>query len=46
MPSDQATPAGVPAAAFGAFAPAVEYLIDAAERSVLFWDVLGQRGNQ
>ena len=48
MPSDQATRAsgGVPAASFGAFAPAVEYLIDAAERSVLFWDVLGQRGNQ
>jgi hypothetical protein len=27
-------------------APALEYLIDAAERSILFWDVLNQRGNQ
>jgi hypothetical protein len=31
---------------FGAFAPAVEYLVDAAQRSVLFWDVMRQRGNQ
>ena len=45
MPSDKAAqaPAGAP---FGAFAPAMEYMIDAAERSVLFWDVLAQRGNQ
>ncbi len=45
MPSDKAAqaPAGAP---FGAFAPAFEYMIDAAERSVLFWDVLAQRGNQ
>ncbi|MGN6747982.1 MAG: DUF3141 domain-containing protein [Xanthobacteraceae bacterium] len=28
------------------FGPAVEYLIDAAQRSVLFWDVMRQRGNQ
>ena len=31
---------------FGIFAPAVEYMIDAAQRSVLFWDVMRQRGNQ
>src|SRR5215204_1567653 len=31
---------------FGAFGPAVEYMIDAAQRSVLFWDVMRQRGNQ
>jgi Protein of unknown function (DUF3141) len=31
---------------FGPFAPAMEYLIDAAQRSVLFWDVMRRRGNQ
>src|SRR5258705_5321111 len=31
---------------FGPFAPAVEYMVDAAQRSVLFWDVMRQRGNQ
>ena len=30
----------------GMFAPAMEYMIDAAQRSVLFWDVMRQRGNQ
>ena len=30
----------------GAFAPAAEYLVDAAQRSVLFWDVMRQRGDQ
>jgi len=30
----------------GPFAPAIEYLIDAAQRSVLFWDVMRERGNQ
>jgi pimeloyl-ACP methyl ester carboxylesterase len=28
------------------FGPAVEYLIDAAQRSVLYWDVMRQRSNQ
>jgi pimeloyl-ACP methyl ester carboxylesterase len=28
------------------FAPAFEYFIDAAQRTVLFWDVMRQRGNQ
>jgi Protein of unknown function (DUF3141) len=32
--------------ALGFFAPFFEYAIDAAQRSVLFWDVMRQRGNQ
>jgi hypothetical protein len=31
---------------FDPFAPAVEYMADAAQRSILFWDVMRQRGNQ
>jgi pimeloyl-ACP methyl ester carboxylesterase len=31
---------------FGVFGPAMEYMVDAAQRSVLFWDVMRQRGNQ
>ena len=31
---------------FGMFAPTMEYMIDAAQRSVLFCDVMRQRGNQ
>jgi len=31
---------------FGLFAPLVEYMVDAAQRSVLFWDTLRERGNQ
>jgi pimeloyl-ACP methyl ester carboxylesterase len=31
---------------FNMFGPAFEYLIDAGQRSVLFWDVMRQRGNQ
>src|SRR6516164_9313792 len=31
---------------FGTFAPAVDYMVDAAQRTVLFWDVMRQRGNQ
>jgi hypothetical protein len=34
------------AAASGPFVPIFEYLVDAAQRSVLFWDVMRQRGNQ
>jgi len=33
------------APALGFFAPVVEYLTDAAQRSVLFWDVMRQRGD-
>src|SRR5947207_10047795 len=31
---------------FTPFAAAAEYMIDAAQRSLLFWDVMRQRGNQ
>ena len=31
---------------FGFFGAATEYAIDAAQRTVLFWDVMRQRGNQ
>jgi pimeloyl-ACP methyl ester carboxylesterase len=31
---------------FGAFGPAIDYAIDAAQRTVLFWDVMRQRCNQ
>ncbi len=31
---------------FGLFTPAAEYFVDAAQRSVLFWDVMRQRGDQ
>src|SRR5262249_21209042 len=31
---------------FGPFGAALEYWVDAAQRSVLFWDVMRQRGNQ
>ena len=30
----------------GMFAPVMDYMVDAAQRSVLFWDVMRQRGNQ
>ncbi len=31
---------------FSPFAPALDYLVDAAQRSVLFWDVMGKRAKQ
>jgi pimeloyl-ACP methyl ester carboxylesterase len=31
---------------FGMFGPAMDYALDAAQRTVLFWDVMRQRGNQ
>jgi hypothetical protein len=48
MPSDQDQPSSMPASMspFGIFAPAMDYLTDAAQRGVLFWDVMRQRGNQ
>ena len=48
MPSEQKQPSSMSAFApqLGTFAPAVEYLVDAAQRSVLFWDAMRQRGNQ
>src|SRR6516225_8983069 len=48
MPSNQAdlSSTGAFAAPLGVFGPAMEYMVDAAQRSVLFWDVMRQRGNQ
>ena len=49
MPKTPSLPAPLsenPASLFGLFAPAIEYLVDAAQRSVLFLDVMRQRGNQ
>ena len=31
--------------AFGLLSPAIEYATDAAQRTILFWDVMRQRGN-
>src|SRR2546422_7812904 len=48
MLPDQKQPAsiGAFAAPLGVFGPAIEYMVDAAQRSVLFFDVMRQRGNQ
>lgn len=47
MSTSEKTPSGGDlAGSLGLFGPATEYLIDAAQRSVLFWDVMRQRGNQ
>jgi hypothetical protein len=48
MPSDQKQPSSIGAFTWplGLFGPAMEYMVDAAQRSVLFWDVMRQRGNQ
>jgi hypothetical protein len=47
MPPSQKQPSSIGAPTpFGMFAPAMEYMVDAAQRSVLFWDVMRQRGNQ
>ena len=36
----------LPSDMFGMLGPAMDYLIDAGQRTVLFWDVMRQRGNQ
>jgi uncharacterized protein DUF3141 len=48
MPSNQKQPSVTEEfmPQLGGFAPAMEYLVDAAQRGVLFWDVMRQRGNQ
>ncbi|MFY9684661.1 MAG: DUF3141 domain-containing protein [Pseudolabrys sp.] len=46
MASEQKGSSNSNATPFGVFTSAVEYAIDAAQRNVLFWDVLRQRGNQ
>src|SRR4029453_56142 len=38
--------ATAPKQASNPLAAATEYMVDAAQRSVLFWDVMRQRGNQ
>src|SRR3954469_13306100 len=43
MPSDITNPFAFP---LGDFRSAVEYMVDSAQRNVLFWDVMRQRGNQ
>jgi pimeloyl-ACP methyl ester carboxylesterase len=43
MPSDKTNPFAFPLAYFRS---AVEYMVDSAQRNVLFWDVMRQRGNQ
>ncbi len=48
MPRDQEAQSSTnpPTSFFGPYKPAVDYMIDAAQRSVLFFDVMRQRGNQ
>src|SRR4029079_5930570 len=48
MPSHnkQLSPSESSLPAMGLFAPLIDYAVDAAQRSVLFWDVMRQRGNQ
>ncbi len=48
MPSNQKHSASISASTlpFNLFAPAVEYVVDAAQRSLLLWDVMRERGNQ
>ena len=45
-PSLRSSSTNTVAPLFGLFAPAIEYFVDAAQRSILFWDVMRQRGNQ
>jgi pimeloyl-ACP methyl ester carboxylesterase len=48
MSSEEGFPGAIGAAGpfLGWFGPAMDYLVDATQRSVLFWDVMRQRGNQ
>jgi pimeloyl-ACP methyl ester carboxylesterase len=46
MTSNRAEVPSIDTSPLGVFAPAVDYMVDAAQRSVLFWDVMRQRGNQ
>jgi Protein of unknown function (DUF3141) len=45
MPSEQ-TQSSSGMGMFGPFAPFMDYMVDATQRSILFWDVMRQRGNQ
>jgi pimeloyl-ACP methyl ester carboxylesterase len=44
--STQQIPATQSQVSLNMFGPAMDYAIDAAQRTVLFWDVMRQRGNQ
>ena len=46
MTSNQKAAAAGQNPTFGLWAPAWEYMVDTVHRSVLFWDVIRQRGNQ
>jgi Protein of unknown function (DUF3141) len=48
MPSSPQQPSAISALvpSFGMFAHAQDYMVDAAQRTMLFWDVMRQRGNQ
>ncbi len=47
LPAVSAPASGSPVLpSFGLFGPAIDYFVDAAQRSVLFLDVMRQRGNQ
>ena len=48
MPSQETHPSSIGASfasPFAMFAPAMEFLVDTAQRNILFWDVMRQRGN-
>jgi hypothetical protein len=45
-PQEHSSSSAAFAAPLGLFAPAIEYWVDAAQRGVLFWDVMRERGNQ
>ena len=45
-PPKHESPLANPLGFFGLLAPAMEYMVDSVQRSVLFWDVMRQRGNQ
>src|SRR5262249_55150793 len=46
MSSNPQTSHSIDPSSFGPLASAAEYVVDAAQRSVLYWDVMRQRGNQ
>jgi pimeloyl-ACP methyl ester carboxylesterase len=44
--NQQSSPSSSSAIGFGIWSHAFDYLVDATQRSILFWDVMRQRGNQ
>ena len=45
MPSEQSFAGDRLSVAFSSVGPALDYLIDLSQRTILFWDVMRQRGN-